>query len=280
MGARLEKRPVSHSGAAIAGWALALVSSVGLSLLVPASAEAHRPYFGDGFGAAEDAFQVADPEISIVVYKELSVDSPELWLEVNTEDSFPLYMQLGVPRVDRLLDFAPSMVLLHRDLPPIEEALPFEVPEGFGGVVMHSNRNEVPDEFYEPFTATESWVWLETTVDLPSGGTSYVVAFDDRDVCGKVWLSLGTVEDFSDVTSSQFGDWLVQVNAFHETGRFEDVPDAGSFECEIPEEVVQDVDGGCAYQGTSRGQLGPILSGLLLVLFRKRLRESRTGQTT
>jgi len=105
------------------------------------------------------------------------------------------------------------------------------------------------------------------------------VAFDERDVCGKVWVSLGTVEDFSDVTSSQFGDWLVQVNAFHETGRFEDIPDPASFVCDLPEEEVPSSGGGCSHEGSTRVHPLSVLSGLLLIAVGWRRVRDRRAQS-
>ena len=137
-----------------------------LLLLLP-TAFAHKPTFAEDCSSAEAACVVGDPEVSIVVYQPLTCEQDQLWLTYYAEAGFPLYLQLGVPEIDRLEDHRPSVALLHPGLPPVEEldeALPFEVPSDMGVRVFHAGEQ---GEFFEPFTQTASWVWVEETVSLP-----------------------------------------------------------------------------------------------------------------
>jgi hypothetical protein len=251
----------------------ALLSAVLLlCLCAPRAADAHRPTFGDGFGSDESAFEIEDPDISIVLYKEVSCDAPELWMTYEAEEGYPLFIQLGVPNIYRLEGYRPTLALLHPGLPEPAEDLPFEVPEGLGALVFDSTERDEPDDFYEPFTATESWVWIEETITLPEAGTGYLVAYDPLGWTGKLWVAVGTVEDFSDVNPAQFGDWLREVNAFHETGAFEDPPAETDESCATDFSAAENGGtaplGGCSQSRHSGGSL-PFLALVLLLAARR-----------
>lgn len=191
---------------------------------------AHKPTFSTDCGSANDACIVGDPEISIVVYQPVTCDVDQLWLSFYAPADFQLYAQLGVPVIERLEDYRPSMAVVHPGLPLADRPLPFEVPEGMGVLVFEAGE---PESFYEPFTQTESWVVAEEYVELPEEGLGYVVAWDPEGWTGKLWLATGTVEDFSDVDLSEFAEWSQQVNDFHETGEFSDP-------LEVTEQVCED----------------------------------------
>lgn len=184
------------------------------------TAHGHKPTFSDDFAGPDRAYGVEDPNISIVVYQDITCELDQLWFSFEAEAGFPLYIQLGVPVIDRLEDYRPSVALLAPGLAPPGEDLPFAVPDGLGAVVFHSADVAVPADFYEPFTSTSSWVVVEETVELPEDGTGYLVAWDPEGWTGKLWLATGTVEDFSDVEFTEFLYWDEAVNDFHETGKY------------------------------------------------------------
>jgi hypothetical protein len=247
-------------------------------LCFPSPADAHRPTFGEGYGSDESAFEIEDPDISIVLYKEISCDDPQLWMTYEAEEGYPLYIQLGVPSIYRLAGYRPTLALLHPGLPEPDADLPFEVPEGFGALVFDSTDRDEPDEFYEPFTATESWVWIEETVTLSETGTGYLVAYDPLGWTGKLWVAVGTVEDFSGVNPAQFGEWMREVNAFHETGAFEDPPAETDEACatDLTENELDGTlpGGGCSYSGRGASPV-PFLALLLLAAARRLRRGGR-----
>jgi len=205
-------------------------------LLLLSVAQAHQPSYGGDWSTSDTAFQVDDPSISIVVYKTTTCEQPHLWLTFEAQAGEDVWVQLGLPVIDRLEDYRPAMAVLGPDLPELDPAtVPFEIPEGLGGVIYPS---EEPGEFYEPFTQTSSWILAEDWLTMPSSGTSYLVAWDPGNQTGKLWLAMGVVEDFSNVDWSEAADWGEQVNNFHETGAYEPVPDV--------EEVICDPEAGDA----------------------------------
>ena len=240
---------------------------------------AHKPTFSDDFNGPDKAFEVADPDISIVVYQDITCDTDQLWMTFEAEAGFPLYIQLGVPEIDRLADYRPSVALLAAGLPAPEETLPFEVPDGLGVEVFHSDGVAEPGEFYEPFTQTSSWVLVEETVELPEDGMGYLVAWDPAEWTGKLWLATGTIEDFSDVDSTEFIYWGEAVNDFHETGRYDRVEPTEESFCGDAESTPANEakgttpsEGGCAVASGSAG----IATGLAMLAVARR-RERRTA---
>jgi hypothetical protein len=187
-----------------------------LALALSLSAQAHKPAFSGDYDSPDEAWVVRDPEISIVLYQEITCELPVVWLTLEGEADFPLYIQLGVPVIDRLADYRPSVALVAPGLPEPETDLPFDLPDGSGIMVFDTDDVEEPDDFYEPFTQTESWVWVEETVELPETGTAWLVAWHPGNQTGKLWVATGTVEDFSDVEPAEFVEWSAAVKDFHE----------------------------------------------------------------
>jgi len=236
-----------------------------IALAIPGVASAHRPYFADGdHVGAESAFVIEEPEISMVLYGDVSCENEQLWMTFDAEAGFPLYLQLGVPEIDRLDEFRPSMALLHPGLDEPVEALPFAVPEGFGVQVWHTPADAESDAFYEPYTQTHSWIWQEETVELLGSGQGYVVAWNPDGWTGKLWLAMGTVEDFSGVDMSEFYSWSEKVNDFHETDGSDRVEEYCEPAAEGSTGTLEEQEG-CATVGQSRpshwwiGVLGLVL---------------------
>lgn len=252
----------------------------GLLLALLVDAEAHKPSYGGDWDTPEDAFVVGDPAVSIVVYREITCDSPALWLSFDATAGEEVWVQLGTPVIDRLEDYRPSMVVLGPGLPALPAgAVPFEIPAGLGGVVYPGASD--PYVFNEPFTGTSSWVLAEDWLTMPEAGPSYLVAWDPEGWTGKLWLAMGVVEDFSDVDFTEAASWGEEVNNFHETGRYEPAPSVEEQACEA-EELPDDHDhgqhghgdsGGCAVGGTAPVTGWVALMSLGLAAVRRRLGE-------
>lgn len=214
-----------------------------LLLILLSDALAHKPSFGPGYDSPSSAYVVEDPTVSIVVYSEITCEAPELWMTVDAEPGFPLYLQLGVPELPRLKDWRPAIALLAPGLPAPTEKVPFDIPEGMGMMMFSTEQLAEPGMFFEPFSGTSSWVLVEETVVLPEGGPALVVAWDPGGYTGKLWAATGTIEDFANVDPSNFVLWMEQVNNFHETGRYEDVPDTVEVDCAVEPPAAEEATG-------------------------------------
>lgn len=248
---------------------MAYAYTMQLLLLLALPALAHRPYFSEGHTTPESAFVAEDPDVSIVLYDPVSCDGPELWMRFDAEPGYTATFQLGVPEIERLAGYRPSLVLLAPGLPALD--LPFELPEGLGGVIYETAEVE-PEAFYEPFTRTSSWMLVEEELELPEGGPAWLVAWDPEGWTGKLWVALGTVEDFSGVSIEEFKAWDEEVQDFHETGAYEDPPSIEEQDCALVEEApaAEPKSGGCS---SAPGVAGVAGAGLaMLGLLRRRVR--------
>ena len=190
-----------------------------LHLFAP-SASAHKPTYTEGeHSAMEDAFPVVDPDMSIVLYHPVECDSQFLWLGVNLSEARPLYVQLGVPQIERLEDYRPILAIVAQGLPAPRMELPFALPEGYGARVFDTASVDSPSEFFEPFTGTASWILHESTENLPAG-VGYVVAWPPSGQTGKLWVAVGDVEKFKAEDFENAAFWLEATQTFHETGNY------------------------------------------------------------
>ncbi len=176
---------------------------------------AHRPIFSENAATGPDiAIPISDPDVSQVVYREITQERPQVWLTFTVPKDFDLFIQIGVPKIDRLKTFRPSMVLIGPGLP--NEATPFQIPEGMGVLVFPTQEVEKPRVFHEHFTGTDSWILRSETVRLVNPGRYYLVAFSPENQTGKLWLAIGRKESFSLADFIQFPAWRARIRKFHE----------------------------------------------------------------
>jgi hypothetical protein len=192
----------------------ALVIALLVVLYSAVTAHAHKPVaIGGSYPTFDQALWMTDIDVSQVAYAELTDGDRALWLAFDAAAGTRLDLSLGVPVIDRLTDYRPSMAVLGPGLPAIE--LPFETPPGSEGVIFDSAGKE-PEFFHEPFTGTDSWILLEEAVDLPETDTYYVVVWPPGEIVDKLWIAIGVREEFgiSDVLS--LPTIIRDVREFHE----------------------------------------------------------------
>jgi hypothetical protein len=176
---------------------------------------AHHPIFTEDAAANPDtAIKIADPAISQVVYREITEESPQVWLTFQAEKDFKLFIQIGVPVIDRFKDFRPAMVVVGPGLPA--QDAPFKLPENTGAKVFTTKEVEKPRFFHEHFTNTDSWILRSETITLPTAGRYHLVAYLPQKQTGKLWLSVGKKESFSLDDLKDFPTWTKRIQAFHE----------------------------------------------------------------
>jgi hypothetical protein len=176
---------------------------------------AHKPVWSDGSNIdLEHALPLETTDVSQVIYYAITADTPQLWLTFEGNKGQEFYLQLGVPVIERLKDFRPALAILGPGWPVVD--VPFNVPEGDGGLVFQTSDINTPRFFHESFTGTDSWIFLEETLTLPASGKYYVAAYVPSDQRGKLWVSVGTTEDFGLQDIFTFTDTIVKVRDFHE----------------------------------------------------------------
>jgi hypothetical protein len=176
---------------------------------------AHRPIFTEDKATGPDtAISIKDPQISQVVYREITKDSSQAWLTFEVPRDFKLFVQIGVPAIDRLKDFRPAMAIVGPGLP--DNAPPFTLPKDVGAKVLLTNEVAKPRFFHEHFTNTDSWILRGETVVLSKAGRYYLVGYSPDKQTGKLWLSVGKKESFSLEDLKDFPTWTKKIQAFHE----------------------------------------------------------------
>ena len=146
-------------------------------LLVPChSAQAHRPIFSQKSATDPNtAVLITQPHISQVIYREITEQAKQVWLAFDAKAGFELFIQIGVPVLERLKDFRPAMLVVGPGL--LEGDFPIELPKSAGAVAFPTDGVEEPRFFHEHFTGTDSWILGTETAVLPKSGRYYLVAY-------------------------------------------------------------------------------------------------------
>jgi len=200
--------------AAILKWAFGLGV---LLILISPSALAHKPAsIGGVFPTAAQALRMEEIDVSQVVYSPLDESRSQLWLTFEATAGTALDVSLGLPALDRLSGYRPNLAVLGPGLPPVD--LPIDIPPGSGGIVFESATRAEPRRFREHVTGTESWILIEEDVTLPETGTYYVVAYPPGDQADKLWVAIGTREQFGPRDVLSFPAIVREVRDFHEVG--------------------------------------------------------------
>ena len=237
-------------------------------------AMAHKPSFANNYSSPDSAFTVLDPDISIVLYAEMTCSEQELWMEMETGDRDEVWIELCVPMLDRLEDYRPSVALVAPGLPDAE--LPFALPDGMGATVIDTDDVTDPLYFYEPFTQTESWILYQGWLEVPQNEQVFLVSWNPDSFTGKLWVAVGKTEDFSDVTMDQFGEWIEKTQDYYE---FDETEEHTELDCSLiaeqPTEMANEPNeeaSGCSALPQSPKRLA-LLS--LLIAFVIRTRQSQ-----
>ncbi|MCL4694956.1 MAG: hypothetical protein KJ060_20890 [Candidatus Hydrogenedentes bacterium] len=175
---------------------------------------AHRLVENDGTHVdAASALAVVEPGVSQLILHEVSENNQEVWLTFGGTAGDSVYLQLGVPVIENLSGYLPAVALVGPGLP--SATVPFDLPNGTGALTFESSSSEV-EFFSEPFTGTESWIYVEEDVTLPSTGTYYIVGYHPEDAAGKLWVAFGREEQFGISDILAYPKTLRTVRSFHE----------------------------------------------------------------
>lgn len=165
----------------------------------------YRPVVIDGaFTDARTAHIIEEPEKGHIGYHQAREAAPALWFRFEGAFGDRVELQMGVPALDRYRQLRPAIAVLGQDLPPLEETVPFEVPEGFGGVVYHTAEQDI-ERHEDHLTGVISWQFEKIDHILQSAGRVYLVGFipipEDPETDpvfeeGKLWMTMGHEVNF------------------------------------------------------------------------------------
>ena len=185
---------------------LFLITAIGIVMLTPSTAYAHKLIPTDGSNISIDSsLEIPDPSISWAMYEEINGDIR--YYSFYGKQGDPLYASIVIPKLENLIEFTPSIAFIgvesHLDL--IEEfkilkprtSFDFSLPQGYNAYVFDYDGIIPSKEFYEPFGQVTYWERQEINFDFPVDGTYYLAVFDENSTPGKYALAVGTIEDFS-----------------------------------------------------------------------------------
>ena len=160
---------------------------------------AHVPYIEKQDFSEEHPFIVHDSvENSKAIYA---------WFDTGTdvdvytfEVSAPVMVYakaivIACPSLETLL---PWFAVVGPRLPVPDEDLPFELPEGYGAVVVQNKKPGEPrDTFFEPFSAKTYFDGPEFNQEITEPGAWYIYYWDPHQLGGDYVAVIGTKESFS-----------------------------------------------------------------------------------
>jgi hypothetical protein len=185
----------------------ALALSLGVAFFSGA-ALAHQPDFAQaGQSAYETAYVLPDTKISRVLYTESPCPAAPQVVAFDGQAGAKLFFQLGLPALDSLTTYRPTIALVGPGLPASSE-VPIGVPAGSGALVFSSASAQKTD-FFEPFSKTTSWILLERRETLPATGRYYLVTWEPTSRAGRFWVATGEEEkvDFTKIDGPKLGSF-------------------------------------------------------------------------
>ncbi|TYB89665.1 MAG: hypothetical protein FXF54_09640 [Kosmotoga sp.] len=156
---------------------------------------AHVPYFPD---TGENKIFVEDIDLSQIYYYKFTEESTVLTFTFEMKDGHNLHLLFGVPKIDRLKDFHPVMKILSPD----GETLDF-----------FDTSQLSPEEMYEPFGDTYSWLYVDYDRILDKG--TYSVTIEAKEP-GKAWITFGRKERFTAGQILSLPKLIQDIREFHE----------------------------------------------------------------
>jgi hypothetical protein len=184
------------------GIAIAVISM--LSLAIPVYA--HKPLDAENNNTPENSLEIPNHRISWVIYKELQAGNVNYYkFNANTGDRF--YTEMDIPKIDRLLDFSPSIILVGRgldknlvkgqDIAVTEIEVPVSLPEQDMDALAIDYVGRIPSrEFYEEFSQTTFWQRQKIVIDSMPTSSTYYLMVTSEEQNGKYALAIGEIEEF------------------------------------------------------------------------------------
>jgi hypothetical protein len=183
---------------------------ISLSSVFIKTVSAHIPFISnDNHNSAQSSLVVYDIAVSKVIYQKLTDDSPESWISFKANQGEVLYFNLGIPLLEELKDFRPSIGLI---TPSSERPSVNSLKES---LIFPTLDISDPKTFYEPYTKTNSWTFTEHKFNIPKTGNYSLVTYSPKKQVGKVWVSIGKEERFGP------SDWITipakipEIRKFH-----------------------------------------------------------------
>jgi len=181
------------------------------SLFVPGSSSAHLPVYTSGGPTPDTAFRIPDANVSYGITGEFKSSSERIqFYSFSVEAGHVLNVELDVPAIPDLVEFAPVILLMGPSLPApdgfttsllVEFNLSLDSGTGATSYLYNGTQNV---NAFEPFTQVNLRTRQSIEVVLPSQAVYYLAVAvphgwtqDATSGFGKYVLAPGTVEKFT-----------------------------------------------------------------------------------
>jgi hypothetical protein len=163
------------------------------------TAHAHVPYIETKDYSVEHPFVVEDSiENSKAMYACFDTGTDVDVYAFEVSEPVTVYAKALVIACPSLETLLPWFAVVGPGLPIPDEELPFELPDGYGAVVVQNTKPGEPrDTFYEPFSAKTYFDGPEFNQEVTTPGSWYIYYWDPYNIGGDYVAVLGSKESFS-----------------------------------------------------------------------------------
>ena len=178
---------------------LSIFVIIGLTGIV----SAHVPYIERTDYSADDPFYVwkmIEKSKAFYCWLQGSDDIDAFMFNVRKRP-VNIYVELIVPVANGFYqDFVPWYALIGPGLPELDQSVPFEIPEGYGGIIMENVLPGMPREtFLEPFGGKFYYKGPILDENISQPGTYYLYCWDPYEMGGDYVLVIGKGEFFGPI---------------------------------------------------------------------------------
>jgi hypothetical protein len=175
-----------------AAWFLALTFAA-------AAASAHVPMMeSPETNSFADALKIPRPAYSYAIYGNLEKPGDADYYSFEVTKPMQGHVNLLVPYRPEYLDFYPVFAVIGPGLPAPQTKIPFDLPKGYGAVVISGTPAKERPVFYEEFSRTHYYEGIpKFEQKLTQPGIYYIVVWHPANETGAYVLGYGLAEKFT-----------------------------------------------------------------------------------
>ncbi len=168
-------------------------------LLAGGAALGHVPFLEQEDYSFDAPYIVEDVTNSKSIHAALtSPDDVDVYL-IRIEEPTRIYTTTNVPFCPQFATFGVTYALTGPGLPAPESALPFDLPEGHGAVIVRDQPGSAEDRptWLEPFSGRQMYTAPEYAIDDAPPGDYRMVVWSERGETGNYIAVIGEAEIFN-----------------------------------------------------------------------------------
>ena len=152
---------------------------------------AHQPFFEDEDFTYSTPWRIGDVSVSTAVYATLDHSSDIDYYTFSANQDQTVQIEMTIPQVVGLEDFAPTMALIGPGLPEAKLPAGIEVADGHGAIIVEPTE---ATEFYEPFGGQYYWDRQEDRISAPETADYFVAVWHENGEIGRYVFVAGARE--------------------------------------------------------------------------------------